>query len=193
MSNAFQINTKVRNAVILNLRRVFTGDPIYPYVETPSGELDYDNSALSINDIIPHDHGKWPSIVVDTVSGPEQRYLGPDTLGDSKDANHQTIDDRLFASLPLTVNISIYTIEDSIARDELPDRVYDKFKLITDDLADAGVEIQRTSFPPVTRTYIDDRWFIVARLTLDVYVEWEDDLGVGDKVEKIPITISFMP
>lgn len=193
MSTTFQINRKVRDAVIVNLRRIFTADPIYPYVELGSGEYDFDKTKIIISDAIPDEHAFFPAIIVDTVSGTETRYLGPDDLAETKDSNFQVTEDRLFASIDLTVNINVYTIDDTIARDEIVDRIYDQFKLVRDDLAEAGIEIKRVNFSPERRVYQDNRWYITAQFSLEVYTEWVDDLGVKDLVEKIPITLTLSP
>jgi hypothetical protein len=185
---------KTRDAVILNLRRIFSpasGELKYPYVETMAGEYDFDNTKIVISDAIPQEHAFFPAIIVDTVTGTEDRYLGPDDLDELKNNDFEVTDDRLFSSLNLTVNIRLYTIDDTIARDEIIDRIYDHFKLITDDLADAGIEIKRTTFLPDTRTYINDRYAITTGISMDVYTEWEDKLDVTDLVEKIPINIDI--
>lgn len=192
MSNAFQINRKVRDAVILNLRRVFTGDPKYPYVETPEGEYDFANTKVVISDIIPQESAFFPAIVVDTVSGEEERYLGDD-LGELKDSNNVSQADMQFSSIVLTVNVSFYTIDDTIARDELVDRVYDHFKSITDDLADSGIEIIKTSFLSDRRTFVLDRYLIVAGLSLKVYTEWNDQDTGYPTIATIPIDVTTDP
>ena len=193
MSATFQINTKVRNALILNLRRIFTGDPIYPYKELGNGEYDFDpnnGTKIVISDAIPTEPAFYPAIVVDTVSGSETRYLGPDDLLEIKDSNGRTIEDKKFSSLDLAVNLNIFTAGDTIARDEILDRIYDQFKLITDDLAESGIEIKNTSFNQESRLFQNDRWYITAKLTLNVYTEWEDELGVENLVSSIPIDLS---
>ncbi|HLX52954.1 MAG TPA: hypothetical protein VKR58_03385, partial [Aquella sp.] len=83
------------------------------------------------------------------------------------------------------------TIDDTIARDQLMDRIYDHFKLTTDDLAANAIEIKRTTFNTDTRTFLNDRWYLTARLSIEVYTEWTDDLGPGSLVTKIPITITL--
>ncbi len=188
MSATFQINKKVRNAVILNLRRVFTGDTKYAYVEN-AGVYDPIASKIDITDAIPDDHARMPHIVVDVLAGPEKRYIGPEDLREVKDGNNRVIKDEIFTSLNLTININVYTINDTLTRDEVLDRIYDQFKLITDDLADRGVEIISTTFNGDTRAYIRDRWYITGRLSINVYSEWKDELLVEDTVESIPIDV----
>jgi hypothetical protein len=194
VSNTFQICRKTRDALILNLRRIFSTDPKYTYVETLSGEYNWDETKIIISDIIPQEHAFFPAIVVDTVSGPETRYLGPDDLRETRDPiTHEVSEEKIFSSLDLTVNINVYTINDTIARDEIVDRIYDHLKLITDDLADNGIEIKRVTFSPETRAFVDNRWYITARLILEVYKEWEDSPDIGDLVASIPIVITLNP
>jgi hypothetical protein len=191
MSNIFQINRRTRDAFILNLRRIFANDPKYPYIETQTGEYDFDRTKIVISDAIPQEHAFFPCLIVDTVSGSEDRYLGPDDLSETKDNSHQTVSDKLFASINLTVNIRLYTIDDTIARDEIIDRIYDHFKITTDDLADNSIEIKRTTFIPDTRSFQNDRWLVTTGLSLEVYTEWVDELGVTDRVAKIPIDVQL--
>lgn len=190
MSEAFQVNRRVRDAVIVNLRRLFTGDAKYPYKELPDGMFDFDNSKIFIEDIIPQEHAAFPVVVVDTLSGEEQRYLGDDFI-ETKDAHNVTVTDQLFSSLNLTVSINIYTIEDTISADEITDRIFDHFKTIVDDLSDAGIAIKKTTFISPRRTFQVGRWYIQNGLSMQVYCEWHDDAGVGETITKIKQDITL--
>jgi hypothetical protein len=194
MSNTFQITRKVRDAVVLNLRRVFKTDPKYTYVEftTPPFDYDFDNTKIVISDAIPAEHAFFPAVTVDTVVGDEQRYLGPDSYRAREDGGVQQTDE-LFASIPMTVNINVHTIDDTVARDEIVDRIYDQFKLITDDLADAGIEIKKTRFNADRRAFNGDRWYITATISIEIYTEWTDDLGPGDTLATIPVSLTLVP
>ena len=66
-------------------------------------------------------------------------------------------------------------------------------KTITDDLAVNGIEVATTDFNTDSKTFINDRWYIVASLTLHVYTEWMDDLGAGTTLKKIPIDLHIKP
>jgi hypothetical protein len=192
MSNSYQVTKKVKNALVYNLRRIFTNNtsfPKYKYIET-SGQYDPDLSTIDITGDIPDSHSRFPHIAVDVISGPEKRYIGPDALRETKSGN--VVDsDQIFASFDLTANINIYTIDDTLTRDELMDAIHDQFKLITDDLADNAIEIVNTTFNGDTRAYVRDRWYITGRLTLKLYTEWKDDLGVGDTIASIPIDLQI--
>ena len=193
MSNSFQICRAVRDSFILNIRRLFSGDSKYPYVETITGEYAWDSTKLIISDTIPQEHAFFPAIVVDAVSGPETRYLGPDDLQEDFE-DGETQSDQIFASFDLTVNIKIYTIDDTIARDEIADRIYDHLKTTTDDLAAAGIEIKRATFTPdAGREFRDNRWYITSQLTFDVYKEWSEDIGVGDIISAIQVELTLQP
>ncbi len=198
MSTSFQINKKVRDAFVQNLRRIFSTDSIYPYVEAvvpydPSANAEYDPDAskIDITGSIPDSNARFPHISVDVISGPEQRYIGPEDLRETKDGNGNVITDEKFASFNLTVNVNVLTIDDTLAVDEILDRIHDQFKSVTDDLADNGVEIVNHVFNGINSQYIRDRWFLTGRLTLNVYTEWVDDLGVGDLVGSIPIDLQI--
>lgn len=190
MSSTFQIHRKIRDALILNLRRVFQGDSKYPYVETISGEYDYDTTKIVISDAIPQDHVFFPALVVDNLSGSEQRYLGPDDLGETKDSNFHVTSDSIFSSLNMTATVTLYCY-DTIARDEIIDRIYDHIKLITDDLADNGIEVKRQGLPASGRQFINDRWLLTSTISFELYSEWVDQLPIGDLVAKIPINLTL--
>ncbi len=198
MSSSFQITKKVRDAVVRNLRRVFSTDSIYTYVELggpydpqANNEYDPDNSKIDITGHIPDSHAKFPHIAVEVISGAEIRSLGPDTLRETKDSNFKTITDEIFASFKMTVSINIYTIDDTLAVDEILDRIHDQFKLVTDDLANNGIEIQNHVFNGVRYQYVRDRWYVTGSETLNIYTEWKDDLGVETTVASIPIDIQI--
>lgn len=192
MSSTYQIHRKIRDAVILNLRRIFTGHSKYPYIELVSGEYDFDNTKIVISDAIPQDHTFFPALIVDSLSGTEQRYLGPDDIGEIKDTNFEVTADPIFSSLQMTLTINLYSY-DTIARDEIIDLIYDHLKLITDDLADNGIEVKKVALPNSGRQYLNDRWLMTSSITLDVYSEWVDTLPIGDLVAKIPIDIVLEP
>ena len=104
MSTTFQVATKVRDAIITNLKNLFTNDPVYPYVEDAEGEWDYDNSKVFISDEIPQESANFPGIMADVFTGTEQRYLGPDTYRFTKDSGFIVTSDELFSSIPFTMN-----------------------------------------------------------------------------------------
>lgn len=193
MSNQFQVTKKVREAVILNLRRIFTGDPDYNYAETLSGEYDFDNTRITIASVLSQEPVFFPAITVETVPGQEQRYLGPDSYRTTHDINGVQTSDEMFTSLSMTVTISIHTVDDLKTKDQIIDRIYDHMKLITDDLASHGVEIKRTSFLNDKRSFNGDRWFISGGMSLEIYTEWRDDLGVGATVTHVPVSLTLIP
>lgn len=193
MSNQYQISKKVREAVILNLRRIFTGDPDYNYAETIDGEYDFDNTKITIAANLSQEPVFFPAITVETVPGQEQRYLGPDSYRTLHDVNGVQTSDEMFTSFTMTVSISVHTIDDLKTKDQINDRIYDHMKLITDDLASNGVEIKRTTFIQDKRSFNGDRWFITGGLSLEIYTEWRDDLGVATVISHIPVSVSFVP
>lgn len=191
MSNLFQVQRKIRDSVILILRRLFLLDPKYPYVTTLSGEHDYDNTKIIISDVLPQDHVFYPAIVVDVITTNESRYLGPDSLGEVKNVDFEVTDSLLFASLNSSAEINVYTIDDTISRDEIVDRIYDHLKLIRDDLADNGIELKEVRFNAGTRTFADNRWFYIATLSLELYSEWVDSQDPGDLVSALDISFTL--
>jgi hypothetical protein len=170
------IAKRVRDAVVLNLRRVFALDVDYPYVENLDGSLNFDLTKISINDVTPGDHLFYPSIIVSTLSGEESRFLQEDFISSTRDK-----DDNIFevrgASIHFMVNIQAQAL-DTIVRDELLDRIYQKFKLITDDLADRGVAIIKTTLEGDKREFIQDRWIYSSGVRMSLYGEWIEEEGV---------------
>jgi len=177
-TNPFQIQLKIRNAFLLALRDIFSpsNNPAgwkYPYIENAQGMWDYDHSKIFISDIIPQDNAAFPALVIDTYSGNETRYLGEDQ-NQVKNSFHVVTEDNHFASITSTVTINIYIIDDTIARDEIIDTIYDHFKDITHQLAINGIEIIKSTMPSETRVMQDNRWWITNRIVIDVYSEWRD-------------------
>jgi hypothetical protein len=193
MSNQFQLSKKVREAVILNLRRIFTGDPDYNYAETIDGEYDFDNTRIVIAAVLSQEPVFFPAITVETVPGQEQRYLGPDSHRTRLDNNKVQISDEMFTSFDMNVTIAVHTIDDLKTKDQIVDRIYDHLKTINDDLADRGIEVKRTTLSQDKRSFNGDRWFITGGLTLEIYTEWHDDTGPGTTLAKIPISLSLIP
>lgn len=192
MSSSFQIVKKIRDGVVLNLRRIFTGDPLFPYVETIGGDYDFAQTKIVISVNIPNENAFFPALIVDAVTADEIRYLGADDLDETKDNFNVTTADRKFSSLLADVTINVYVVEDPLARDRLVDRIYDHLKLITNDLADLGIEVIKTSIGADRQSFQEDRWFIITPITLKVYTEWVDDVGVAETVSSIPITIDLV-
>lgn len=170
------IAKRVRDAVVLNLRRVFKLDTDYPYVETTEGALDFDATKVSINDVTPNDHLFYPSIIVATLSGEESRFIQEDFISESRDKD-DNIHEVRGAPMYFTVNIQAQAL-DTIARDQLLDKIYQKFKLITDDLADSGVAIIKTSLESDKREFIQDRWVYSSGIRMSLYGEWIEEEAV---------------
>src|SRR5579863_5500241 len=74
-----QIVTKIRDQIINNIRRLLSTDPKYTYVELGNGDYDFVNTKVIISDIFPQDHAFYPAIIVENISGVEERYLGPES------------------------------------------------------------------------------------------------------------------
>jgi len=319
-----QIVTKIRDQFINNIRRILSTDSKYTYVELPNGEYDFSQTKVIISDIFPQDHAFYPAIVVENISGAEERYLGPESeqiikslppsaednttstpfnvtavidsthlgvnsltglnIGDviTQGSNTTTIafvglpititsipdsthiavssvagikigdtivqgvnsttvvvdslplgpnvlqvsssagfvagiaydtnvpkitvgstagwavtttnlagNESLFASVVSTVTINIYTIDDSIQRDELTDLIYNDFKYTTTDLANFGIEIIKTSFPTFTSAYNEGRWFFAGKLIIDVYSEWDGVVAPAVNITANNVSISL--
>jgi hypothetical protein len=101
-------------------------------------------------------------------------------------------DEQLFSSIVSTVTINIYTIDDSLSRDELTDLIYNDFKYTTTDLANFGIEIIKTSFPTFASAYNEGRWFFSGKLTIDVYSEWDGVVAPAVNItdNNVSITLS---
>lgn len=240
---------RVRDAIILNFRRAFLYDPLYPYVQnltlTPatgtvnlttgsstvtgtatnfttsifagapiqftsqagvtyyvrevisntsltlttnySGASDisttlnigsnptvnFDCTHIAINDATPDDYYYLPSINVITASGEEHRFIQEDFFEEFTDSNGEQSARR---GAPLDIRVIVEaTALDVITRDQLVDRMYEKFKIITDDLANNGVGILRTSINADRKEFKNDRWYYTSGVTLYLYAEWLDE------------------
>lgn len=152
------------------------------------GLFDFDNSEIFIGDAIPQDYQDWPMIVVDTASANETRYLGPEDQNVVKNEFGVVIADNIFSSLVVNVNINVYTIDDTLARDNIIDLIYNNISEIRDQLASHGIEMIDRTMPTETRVFQDQRWYITNHFTLRVYCEWTDNLEITN-VTGVNVTV----
>lgn len=176
---------RIRDAVIVNFRTAFSTDPLYPYVENTDGTVDFDCTKIVINDATPEDYFHLPSINVMTASGEEHRFLQEDFFEEFTDEDTSGKVTRRGAPMSFTVSVEA-TALDVITRDELLDRMYERLKLITDDLADKGIGILKTSLRPDRRDFRGDRWFYTSGVDLYLYAEWleEDAIDPNSTLNK---------
>lgn len=164
---------------------------------TQGGLYDFDNSQIFIGDVIPQDYQDWPALVVTTQSVTENRYLGPEDQGWSKNSFGVVTQDAIFSSLVATVNINLYVVDDTIARDEIIDLIYNNLSEIRDSLAINGIEMIDRTLPTENRVFQDQQWFIENHFTLRVYCEWTDKLtpivNVTDINTTLPLDTSPVP
>ena len=73
--NVYKVLRKARDAMILALQAGFATDTLYTWTSD-------DNSKISIVDATPDTTANFPAIVISAISGNEERYLGPDFLGE---------------------------------------------------------------------------------------------------------------
>ena len=133
----------------------------------------FDCSKIVINDVTPEDYYSLPSINVMTTSGEEHRFIQEDFFEEFTASNGEQ-SARRGAPLDITAVVEATAI-DIITRDELVDRMYEYFKIITDDLANNGVGILKTSINTDRREFKNDRWYYTSGVTLRLYAEWLDE------------------
>ena len=142
------------------------------------GLWDHDNSDIFIGDAVPQDFQDWPAIIVDTASASETRYLGPEDSFYKKNSANVVTQDQIFSSLVVNVNIKIYTIDDTLARDKIVDLIYNNMSEIRHFLAINGIEMIDRTLPTETRLVQNQRVYIENHLVLRVYCEWSDNLAI---------------
>jgi len=142
------------------------------------GLWDHDNSSIFIGDAVPQDYQDWPMIIVDTASASETRYLGPEDSYDQKNFSNVVVKDEIFSSLIVTVNIKVYTIDDTLARDKIIDLIYNNLSEIRHQLAINGIEMIDRTMPTETRLVQNQRVYIENHFILRVYCEWSDNLEI---------------
>jgi len=145
---------------------------------TQGGLFDFDNSEIFIADAVPQDYQDWPCLIVDTASASETRYLGPEDSFETKNAANVVIQSEIFSSLVVNVNIKLYVIDDTLARDKIIDLIYNNMSEIRHQLAVNGIEMIDRTFPTETRVFQDQRIYITNSLILRVYCEWSDSLPI---------------
>lgn len=152
------------------------------------GLWDHDNSDIFIGDAVPQDYQDWPMIIVDTASAAETRYLGPEDSFQQKNQSNIVIKDEIFTSLIVNVNIKVYTIDDTIARDQIIDLIYNNISEFRSKLAILGMEMIDRTLPTETRLVQNQRVYIENHFILRLYCEWSDSLAITN-IESITITV----
>lgn len=156
---------------------------------TQGGLFDFDNSQIFIGDAIPQDFQSWPMVIVDTASAGETRYLGPEDSYQIKNSANVVTVDEIFSSLVVNVNINLYVIDDTLARDNIIDLIYNNISEIRDQLAVNGIEMIDRTFPTETRVSQDQRQYITNHFVLRVYCEWSDNNLPITTVSSINVTV----
>ncbi len=164
----------VESNTSLTLTNNYTGTTTVSATATGgTSTVNFDCSGIAINDVTPEEYYSLPSINVMTANGEEHRFLQEDYFEAFEDGNGEISDRR---GAPLDINVTIEaTAIDIITRDELVDRLYEYFKIITNDLADNGVGILRTSINTDRKEFKNDRWFYTSGVTMHLYAEWLDE------------------
>ncbi|MGH7974988.1 MAG: Ig domain-containing protein [bacterium] len=160
------------------------------------GLFDFDNSEIFISDAVPQDYQSWPSIIVNTASAGETRYLGPEDSYDQKNTANVVVKDEIFSSLVATVDIKVYTIDDTLARDKIIDLIYNNMSELRHYLAVNGIEMIDRTLPTETRIVQNQRVYIENHFILRVYCEWSDNLditNISSLSVTVPVDFSALP
>ena len=177
--NQYKVLQKTRDAMILALREGFATDTVYTYTDS------LETSRISVVDATPSEMANFPAIVISTMSGTEERYLGPDFLEEDDDQQ-----DVSFVSIPVSIQVKTYA-KDTVSRDELGDRFFEYMKIAINQLADNGVAIVKIRINSDSREFIDDRWWYNSNFSIDAYTEWKytaDDTYINIGHVKITVT-----
>jgi hypothetical protein len=160
------------------------------------GLWDHDNSDIFIGDAVPQDYQDWPMIIVDTASASETRYLGPEDSFDQKNFSNVVVKDEIFSSLIVTINIKVYTIDDTLARDKIIDLIYNNMSELRHFLAINGIEMIDRTLPTETRLVQNQRVYIENHFILRCYCEWSDSLDITNVTSlsvTVPVTVNAPP
>ena len=152
------------------------------------GLFDFDNSEVFISDAVPQDYQDWPCIVVNTAAANETRYLGPEDSFQAKNASNVVNKDEIFTSLVVNVDIKVYVIDDTLARDKIIDLIYNNMSEIRHQLAVNGIEMIDRTLPNETRIAQNQRIYIENHLILRVYCEWSDSTAIQN-VTGVSVTV----
>jgi len=153
------------------------------------GLFDFDNSNIFISDAVPQDYQDWPCLIVNTASASETRYLGPEDSFQVKNNANIVTTDEIFSSLIVNVDIKLYVVDDTLARDKIIDLIYNNMSEIRTQLAINGIEMIDRSIPTETRIAQNQRIYIENHMILRVYCEWSDNLLPITNVASIGITV----
>ena len=160
------------------------------------GLWDFDNSEIFIGDAVPQDYQDWPMIIVDTASASETRYLGPEDSFELKNSANVVVKSEIFSSLVVNVNIKIYTIDDTLARDKIIDLIYNNMSEIRHELAVNGIEMIDRTLPTESRVAQNQRIYIENHFILRCYCEWSDNLEITNVTGisvSVPVNLNAAP
>ena len=156
---------------------------------TQGGLFDFDNSDVFISDATSQDYADWPSIIVNTAMANETRYLDSEGNFEKKNSSNVVIQSEIFSSLVVTIAIKIYSIDDTLARDNIADLIYNNLSEIRDVLAANGIEMIDRTLPNETRIAQDQRIYIENPFILRVYCEWSDSLTPITNITSVSVTV----
>jgi len=117
-------------------------------------------------------------VIVDTASASETRYLGPEDAFELKNSANVVTQSEIFSSLVVNINIKVYTIDDTLARDKIIDLIYNNMSEIRHQLAVNGIEMIDRTMPNETRIAQNQRIYIENHFVLRVYTEWSDNQDI---------------
>ncbi len=160
------------------------------------GLFDFDNSEIFIADAVPQDYQDWPMLIVDTASANETRYLGPEDSYALKNSANVVTQDTIFSSLVVNVNIKLYTVDDTLARDQIIDLIYNNMSEIRHQLAVNGIEMIDRTLPTETRLAQNQRIYVENHFVLRVYCEWSDNLAITNVTSvsvSVPVQSAAIP
>jgi hypothetical protein len=163
---------------------------------TQGGLFDFDNSEIFISDAIPQDYQDWPCLIVNTAMATETRYLGPEDSFETKNNFNVVTQSEIFSSLVVTVTITLYVIDDTLARDKIIDLIYNNMSEIRHQLASNGIEMIDRTMPTENRQFQDQRQYITNNFILRVYCEWSDNqeiTNISSVSVSVPVTPNAVP
>lgn len=196
----YTLDEQIKNSIIDVLREVYSKNPDYRYIPSPSGSPDLDRTSLVITDVYTYDAKYLPCLLVSMAGGHDfpigfNQGLGEIIHMDSNDQGgyaNRPLYHRWVGAWESTVNILV-AAEDTLSREELISYTSHILMHIRRmSLLDEGVFIKKVSFSGESEEPFANDLIYVQNISAEIFSEWVAQIPVGDSVENLKINLNVV-
>lgn len=186
---------EVKNVIIDELRETFSLIEDYKFVPNASGGPDFSKTKIVITDTYSYDIKFLPAVLVSLSGGSakpisfNQDYRVVRAVND----NGNEYDVYQFAGAWDTNGTVTIATEDTISREELTgliSLIFEHWKRYV--FIGKGIYVHSVSWSGETEEAYANDYVYMLNLSLGIYSEWHNSIVVGDKVEKIEVSLGYL-